>query len=72
MKLPVLSGKELIKILANEGFEIVSRKGSHVRMKKYCCGKALVTVVPLHKNLDAGTLLAILRQCELSREKLFE
>ena len=29
-KLPVLSGKELIKVLQREGFVIVRQKGSHI------------------------------------------
>ena len=61
---------QLIKFLSKQGFEIVGRKGSHVRLKKKTADKALVTVVPLHKRLDAGTLLAILRQCEIEKEKL--
>ena len=69
MKLPVISGKDLIKILCKEGFEIVGRKGSHTRLKKKTPEKVLVTVVPLHKKLDVGTLIAILRQCEFPREK---
>ncbi|MBI5553267.1 MAG: type II toxin-antitoxin system HicA family toxin [Candidatus Diapherotrites archaeon] len=72
MKLPIISGKELIKILGREGFEIVGVKGSHVRMKKKTEHKILITVVPLHRKVDTGTLLAILRQCELNREILFE
>ncbi|MBU4246321.1 MAG: type II toxin-antitoxin system HicA family toxin, partial [Nanoarchaeota archaeon] len=33
-KTPVLSGLEVVKALRNAGFEIVGRKGSHVRMKR--------------------------------------
>jgi len=71
MKTPILSGKELIKSLSKKGFIIVSQKGSHVRLKKATNGKVLVTIVPLHKKLDIGTLLAILKQCDLSKEELF-
>ena len=70
MKLPVVSGKEVIKFLVKNGFQIIGRKGSHVRLKKKIGEKVLVTVVPLHKKLDPGTFLAILRQCELSRGNL--
>lgn len=72
MKLPIISGKELIKFLNKQGFEIIGRKGSHVRMKKKIAAKTLITVVPLHSRIDPGTLLAILRQCEISREKLID
>ena len=33
-KLPVVSGHEVIKALTKAGFEVVGRKGSHVRLKK--------------------------------------
>jgi predicted RNA binding protein YcfA (HicA-like mRNA interferase family) len=33
-KLPVISGRELVKILGKIDFAIVGRKGSHVRMKR--------------------------------------
>lgn len=72
MKLPIISGRELVKFLNKEGFEIIGRKGSHVRMKKKTADKPLITVVPLHSRIDPGTLLAILRQCEISRERLID
>lgn len=71
-KLPVVSGHELIKILSKIGFVVAGRKGSHVRLKKRIEGKAIVTTVPLHKELDAGTLIGILKQAEISRGEFFE
>jgi len=65
-KLPVLSGKELLKILENAGFEIVRQKGSHVSLRK----AEHRTVVPLHDELAKGTLLTILRQCGLSKKDI--
>ena len=72
MKLPVISGKQLVKFLNKEGFEVVRIKVSHVRLKKKSLEKVIVTVVPMHKRLDPGTLLGILRQCEISKEKMQE
>lgn len=69
LKLPIISGKDLIKFLNKKGFEIVSQKGSPVRMKQNKFGEVKVTIVPLHKELDTGTLLAILRQCEIEKEE---
>jgi len=34
MKLPQISGFELIKILSKAGYAIVRKKGSHVRLEK--------------------------------------
>jgi predicted RNA binding protein YcfA (HicA-like mRNA interferase family) len=55
--------------LNKKGFEIVGQKGSHVRMKKKNFDEVKVTIIPLHKKLDTGTLLAILRQCEIEKEE---
>ena len=72
MKLPVVSGKTVVKFLNRKGFEIVGRKGSHIRMNKKTPAETLVTVVPLHKKLDAGTLLGILKQCGVSKEEFMK
>lgn len=67
-KLPVLSGQELIKVLEREGFQIVRQKGSHVSLRK----DDFRTVVPLHSDLSKGTLIGLLKQCGLTKEKLIE
>lgn len=67
-KLPVLSGKELIRIIEKGGFQVVRQKGSHVSLQK----GANKTVVPLHDELAKGTLLGILKQCGLSKEELID
>ena len=71
-KLPVVSGKEVLKILIEQGFEKVGQKGSHVRLKKKTQNKVLITVVPLHKELAQGTLLAILRQTQIDKEEFIK
>lgn len=66
-KLPVLSGRELIRLLQKAGFEVVRQKGSHVSLAK----GEFRTVVPLHDKLARGTLRDILNQWGLSRDDLF-
>jgi predicted RNA binding protein YcfA (HicA-like mRNA interferase family) len=59
-KLPVLSGRNCIKALAKAGFYSKRQEGSHVTLRRdepFC-----QLVVPLHKELDRGTLRAIIRQ----------
>ena len=68
VKIPVLSGKELIKALERNGFQIVRQKGSHVSLRK----GEFRTVVPLYSDLSKGTLLGIIKQCGLTKEKLVE
>jgi len=69
LKGPVLSGKEMIKYLADRGFEIVGRKGSHIRMKKLASPRNLIAIIPDHKELAQGTLRSILRQAGIPFEE---
>lgn len=69
-RLPVLSGREVIKLLSKHGFSIVGRKGSHVRMKKAVTGKVFIAIVPDHGDIPMGTLKSIIRQSGLSEEEL--
>ena len=50
-KLPILTAKELIKILKKIGFEIVRQKGSHVFLAHE---DGRTTVVPVHPGEDIG------------------
>jgi len=68
-KLPVLSGREVIKILSKIGFAEKRQKGSHVILVKETEGSKKALVVPLHKEIDPGTLLEIIRQAGLKREE---
>jgi len=65
-KLPVISGAKLVGVLEKVGFKVVRRKGSHVSLQK----GVHRTVIPLHDELAKGTLMAILKQCGLTRKEL--
>ena len=60
-KLPVLSGKELVKFLESQGFEPLRQKGSHLRLR---APDGRVTTVPIHSNQDLakGLLHKIIRE----------
>ena len=68
MKLPVLSGPELVRILKKAGFVVISQRGSHVKMRKTLADEKITTIIPNHKEVDRGTLVEIIRQCKMSRE----
>jgi len=69
MKLPVLSGADVIKILTKHfGFQTISQKGSHVKLRK----DAITTIVPLHPELAKGTLLEILDECKINRDEFLK
>jgi len=62
-KLKILSGIDITKIFFEFGFEIVSKKGSLVKLRRILTNatKQILTI-PLHDELDKGTLRAIFRQ----------
>lgn len=62
-KLKVLGGDDVIKILSLFGFLIEKQKGSHVKLLRVNKqGLREILTVPIHKELDKGTLKAIFRQ----------
>jgi predicted RNA binding protein YcfA (HicA-like mRNA interferase family) len=60
-KLPVITGKEFIKLLERLGFSVIRINGSHHRMKH---PDGRITTVPVHKNdpIPKGLLRKILRE----------
>ena len=71
-KLPTLSGHEVMKALSKAGFVKKRQKGSHVILvRENNIGKKAV-VVPLHKEIDRGTLAEIIRQSGMKRDKFLE
>ncbi|MEM2959110.1 MAG: type II toxin-antitoxin system HicA family toxin [Candidatus Jordarchaeaceae archaeon] len=56
-KLKVLGGKDVVKILSLFGFEIVSQRGSHVKLRRVLSdGTKQTLTIPLHKELDIREL----------------
>ena len=72
VKLPRLSGKELIRIISKIGFKPIRQKGSHVFMRKETTEEKIITVIPRHKEIDRGTLLEIIRQMKMTKEEFLE
>ena len=71
-KLPVLSGRKVIKALNKAGWIQRRTKGSHVILAKIIDNQKIALVVPLHKEIDKGTLLEIIRQARLKREEFLK
>lgn len=71
-KLRVISGKKIVQILFTEGFVKIRQKGSHMRLAIKIENTFHYITVPLHEELDKGTLKSIiksLRRC-FSEDKL--
>jgi predicted RNA binding protein YcfA (HicA-like mRNA interferase family) len=58
-----LSARDVIAALGNFGFQVVATKGSHAKLRRLTEDHRRQTLtVPLHKDLDLGTIQAIYRQ----------
>ena len=63
-KLPRISGNNCVKALSRVGFVLKRQEGSHMILRRNEPFTQLV--VPNHKELDRGTLRAIIRQSGMS------
>ena len=68
--LPRLSGRECVDALRRAGFALIRQQGSHVVLKKSEPFTQLVG--PDHRELDTGTLRAIIRQSGLSIDEFLK
>ena len=66
-KLPVISGADCVKALSKIGFVVYRQRGSHVTVVR--ANPPAQATIPNHKELDRGTLRAIIRQIGLTVEE---
>ena len=66
----LLSARQVIRVLQRAGFDVVSQRGSHIKLKKRTSEGEIVVIVPNYRELAEGTLTSILLQARLSREEL--
>ena len=67
-KLPIISGADAVKAFGRDGWAVARRRGSHVVLTKP--GKRANLSVPLHRELDPGTLRGLLRDAGMSASEL--
>jgi predicted RNA binding protein YcfA (HicA-like mRNA interferase family) len=68
-KLPLLSSRQVIAALKRMGFEVVHRKGSHVKMQR---SEGMVIVFPDHKEIDRWTLKGALKDAEIDEAEFLK
>lgn len=65
---PILPPKKIIKIMTQKfNFEKISQKGSHVKYKNFYTQR--IFIIPMHKEIAAGTLKSILEQANIELEE---
>ena len=65
--LPVLSGREVVKILSKAGWVESRQRGSHIILTK--TGHIASLSIPDHREVARGTLRSLLRSAGLSVEE---
>ena len=69
MKVPLLSGKEVLSALVRLGFREMHRRGRHVKME-HADGRRLV--FPFHPEVDRYTLKGALRDAGVDLKEFME
>jgi predicted RNA binding protein YcfA (HicA-like mRNA interferase family) len=67
-KLPSVSGAEAVKALVRLGFVLRRQKGSHAILRRGSQG----CVVPMHREINQGTLRGVLKQAGVTDEEFKE
>lgn len=75
-RLPQISGRELVRLLASLGYQVIRQRGSHIRLRKVSeLGEHNITV-PDHDSIAKGTLNDIVTKVALwnglSKEQLLD
>jgi predicted RNA binding protein YcfA (HicA-like mRNA interferase family) len=68
-KLPILSGKDVVKALGRLGYIVNDQKGSHIHLRHQV---RRPLTVPNHPEVARGTLRIIIRDADLTVEKFLE
>ena len=62
--LPVLSGREVVRVFESLGWQVARQSGSHIVMVKE--GETATLSVPDHREVAKGTLRSLIRAAELT------
>ncbi len=67
-KPPLVSGKEAVRALQRMGFVFIRQKGSHAILRRSTPDGVRGCVVPMHVEIQPGTLRGVLKQAGVSIE----
>jgi len=63
LQLPLLSGREIVKVFERLGYRVDRQRGSHIRL---LCERRRPVTVPDYSEVDRSLLRKIIRDAELS------
>jgi len=65
-KLPVVSGRQVVKALQRIGYRVVRQRGSHIRLRDETNPNHFPITVPDHETVKPGLLRKVLRDADLT------
>jgi predicted RNA binding protein YcfA (HicA-like mRNA interferase family) len=68
--IPLLSGREVVRVFENFGWQIARQRGSHIILVKE--GARATLSVPDHKEVARGTLRSLIRASGLTVEEFID
>ena len=68
--LPVLSGRKVVRVFENLGWQVARQRGSHIIMVKD--GEIATLSIPDHKEPAKGTLRSLIRTAGITVEQFCE
>ena len=71
-RVPLVAGSEAVRALQRLGFNVDRQRGSHVVMKKITPTGEIGCVIPMHREVAAGTLRSALKMAGVSIEEFTE
>ena len=71
-KLPVVSGRQVVRVLERVGYRVVRQRGSHIRLRDASNPNHLPVTVPDHRTVKSGLLRKILRDADLSVDEFVD
>jgi predicted RNA binding protein YcfA (HicA-like mRNA interferase family) len=66
-QLPVMSGREIVRVFERHGWQIARQRGSHIILVK--TGQNVTLSVPDHKEVAKGTLRSLIRAAGLTLQE---
>jgi len=65
--LPVMSGRQVVKVFTRLGWSVSRQQGSHIIMTK--SGQWITLSIPDHKEVARGTLRSLIRSANLTLDE---
>ena len=70
LRLPQVSGRQLVRLLETLGYRVIRQRGSHIRLRNSDAQGEHNITIPDHRTLAIGTLNDILNQVSLRNSVL--